>query len=228
MKPFVRWNTALVAVFFLASPLQAETERHIEVSGRGVIHAAPDMAVLSVTFSKQDTQAGNAKTIVDTQIQDLLAHCKQLNIEDKDIQAARLTLYPEYDHENHRKLIGYRVSREVQIRIRNLLTYPKLLEGAVNIGASHTGQLQLDFSNRKELEKQALQAAFIDAKEQAYLLAKSSGDQLGKPLWIRASANHSPVPQRMRMMAEMKADASYPSGEMALSRQVQVRFELRD
>ena len=153
---------------------------------------------------------------------------KQLNIKAKDIQAARLSIDPEYDHKNNRQLIGYRVSRDVQIRIRDLLNYPKLLEGAVDIGATHTGQLQLDFSNRKALENKALQAAYIDAKAQAQLLADVSEDRLGKALWIHASASHSPVPMRMAMMAEMKADASYPTGEMALSRQVQVRFELLD
>lgn len=233
MNRVARWTAATFVIFFITFSLQANADthsaqRHIEISGQGVIHETPDIAILSLTFSERHKQASYAKTTVDKQVEMFLGLSKQLNINAKDIQAARISIYPEYDHKNNRQLIGYRVSRDVQVRIRDLLNYPKLLEGAVDIGATNTGQLQLDFSNRKELENKALQAAYIDAKAQAQLLAEVSGDKLGKALWIKASAIHTPVPMRMAMMAEMKADASYPTGEMSLTRQVQVRFELQD
>ena len=229
-----RYTTALLAFFLFTSPLYALTKdntvnpRHIEISGKGVINSTPDIALLTLTFSQRDKQALRAKKTVDKQVSDLLTLTKRLQIEDKDIQAARLTIYPEYDHKNNRQLIGYNVSREVQIRLRDLFSYPKLLEGSVEIGATRTSQLQFDFSNRKELENKALQAAFKDAEQQAKLLAEVSGEQLGKVQWIHTSGGQSPIPMRMAMMAEMKADASYPTGEMALSRHVQVRFTLKD
>lgn len=233
MNRVARWTAATLAIFILPFSLQAHsdttpTQRYVEISGRGVIHETPDIAILSLTFSERHKQASYAKTTVDNQVEKFLGLSKQLNIKAKDIQAARISIYPEHDHKNNRQLIGYRVSRDVQVRIRDLLNYPKLLEGAVDIGATNTGQLQLDFSNRKALENKALQAAYRDARAQAQLLAEVSGDKLGKTLWIQASAGHTPVPMRMAIMAEMKADASYPTGEMSLTRQVQVRFELQD
>jgi len=229
-----RCTTALLALFLFTSPLYAQTTgnttnpRHIEISGKGVINSTPDIALLTLTFSQRDKQALRAKKTVDQQVTDLLKLTKRLQIEEKDIQAARLTIYPEYDHKNNRQLIGYNVSREVQIRLRDLLSYPKLLEGSVEIGATHTSQLQFDFSNRKELENKALQVAFKDAEQQAKLLAKISGEQLGNVQWIHVSGGQPPIPMRMAMMSKMSTDASYPTGEMALSRHVQVRFALTD
>lgn len=233
MNRVARWTAVTFTIFIISFSLQAHsdttpTQRYIEISGRGVIHETPDIAILSLTFSERHKQASYAKTTVDNQVEKFLEFSKQLNIKTKDIQAARISIYPEYDYKNNRQLIGYRVSRDVQVQIRNLLNYPKLLEGAVDIGATNTGQLQLDFSNRKVLENKALQAAYIDAKAQAKFLAEVSGDTLGKALWIQASAGHKPVPMRMTMMSEMKADANYPTGEISLTRQVQVRFELQD
>jgi len=234
MNQITRWKAATLALFIIAFPVRAESNntqaiRHIEVSGHGMVNETPDIALLTLTFSQRDKLARRAKTTVDSQVNDLLTLTKRLNIKNKDIQAARLSIYPEYDHKNNRQLIGYRVSRDVQVKLRDLLSYPELLEGAVDIGATHTGQLQLDFSNRKALENKALQAAFHDAKQQAELLAQASGDKLGKTLWIHTSAGHRPAPQmRMAMISDMKAEASYPTGEMALSRQVQVRFALQN
>ncbi|MEZ5525059.1 MAG: SIMPL domain-containing protein [Pseudomonadales bacterium] len=233
MKRIAQWTSSILVILLVAMPLQAHTKestepRYIEVSGQGIIHETPDIALLTVTFSERQKKAAQAKETVDSQVENFLSFTRQLNIEARDIQAARINIHPEYDYKNNRQLIGYRVSRDVKIRIRDLLSYPKLLENAVEIGATNTGQLQLDFSNRKILEGQALQAAFKDARAQAQLLADVSGDKLGKALWVQASAMHSPVPVRMAMMAEAKGDASYPTGEISLSRQVQVRFALND
>jgi len=235
MNQITRWTATILAFFALASPAQADSNqqaaniRHIEVSGQGLVNEIPDIALLTLTFSQRDKQARRAKSTVDSQVNDLLDLTKQLGIKEKDIQAARLTIYPDYDHKNNRQLIGYRVSRDVQVKLRDLLNYPKLLEGAVDIGATNTGQLQLDFSNRKELENKALQAAFYDARQQAELLAQASGDKLGETLWIHTSGSHRPAPKmRMAMMSDMMAEKSYPTGEMSLSRQIQVRFSLQN
>lgn len=231
MKQVIRWIALSLVMTTLALPAHADTNqqaRHIDVNGHGLINETPDIALLTLTFSQRDQQARRAKSTVDSQVNDLLALSEQLGIAKKDIQAARLNIYPEYDHKNNRQLIGYRVSRDVQVRLSNLLNYPKLLEGAVDIGATHTGQLKLDFSNRKELENKALQAAFHDARQQAELLAEASGNKLGETLWIHSSMSYRPEPQmRMAMMSDMKAEASYPTGEMSLSRQVQVRFAIQ-
>lgn len=231
MKHIIRLSVTTLTLLVLALPVYADSSqpiRHIEVNGKGLINETPDIALLTLTFSQQDKQARRAKATVDSQVNDLLTLTRQLGIDKKDIQAARLTIYPEYDHKNNRQLIGYRVSRDVQVRLRDLLNYPRLLEGAVDIGASHTGRLQLDFSNRKALENKALAAAFEDARQQAQLLAQASGDTLGETLWIHSAANYRPQPQmRMAMMSDMKAEASYPTGELSLTRQVQVRFALQ-
>ncbi len=210
----------------LVLPTQAETTRHIEVNGTGVISQPPDMAITEFSFSQRALQAAQGKAIIDTQMTNLLKLCEKLGIAKKDIQAAQLSLYPEYDYKNTRKLTGYQVRRQVEIKVRDLADYPALLDGAMGIGATHSGSLTLDFSDRDALEQQAMVKAFDQAKQKAALLARQVNGKLGKATWISESGSAPPTPSPMRATREFSTAADYPAGEVEVVKQLLVRFEL--
>jgi len=112
MNQITRWTATTLAFFTLALPVQADSNqqatniRHIEVSGQGLVNETPDIALLTLTFSQRDKQARRAKSTVDSQVDDLLTLTQQLGIKKKDLQAARLTIYPEYAHKNSRQRSG--------------------------------------------------------------------------------------------------------------------------
>lgn len=203
--------------------------RQIEVSGIGKITEQPDLATTSFTFSQRAQVAAQGKKIVDTQVTNLLKLCEKLNIEPADIQAAKLNIYPEYDYKNERKLIGYQVNREVQVKVRDLQQYPRLLEGAVGIGATHSGNLLLDFSDRDALENKAMLKAFTQARQKAELLAKQAGGKLDQVLWISETGSMPPpMPMRMAAAKAESLDAPYPTGDVEISKQLLVRFSIKD
>ena len=122
--------------------------------------------------------------------------------------------------------MGYRVTRDVRITLRNLDKYVKLLDGSVEIGVTNSGSLQLDFSNREELENEAMLAAYNHALEKAQLLAAEADGELGSAIWISESGGYNPPrPMDMRMMAAESADASYPTGNHEIRKQIQARFK---
>lgn len=223
--------TAFVALFVIAVTTHAETPpRQIEVSGIGKITEQPDMATTSFSFSQRAKVAAQGKKIVDTQVTNLLKLCEKLGIKEADIHAAQFTVYPEYDYKRNRELIGYRVNREVRVKVRDLQQYPRLLDGAVGIGATHSGSLTLDFSDRDALENKAMLKAFEHAKQKAKLLAKKAGSKLGEVRWIsETGSSQPPIPVPMaRMMEAQAADAPYPTGELELTKHLLVRFKLED
>ncbi len=223
-------NTArkLFLLLFLTCTVPAlatETTSQIQVSGLGKINAPPDMAHVEFSFSERATTAAPAREKVDQDVARLLALGTKLQIKEEDIQASRLQIQPEYDYKQDRRLIGYRVTRDVRITLRDLDDYAQLLDGSVKIGVTSSGNLQLDFSNRDQLENQAMLAAFDKAREKAQLLAAQAGGKLGAAVWISESGGFSPPPPvPMRMMAAEAADASYPTGHHEISKQVEVRF----
>ncbi len=212
-------------VLFTIHALRAETINQIEVNGKGVISEQPNMATTRFSFSQRAMKAEQGKVIVDTQMTNLLKLCTKLGIAKKDIQAAQLTVYPEYDYKRNRKLIGYQVRREVQIRVRDLSNYPALLDGAVGIGATHSGSLSLDFSNRDELEQKALINAFAQAKQKASLLAKQAGGKLGRAIWISETGNAPPMPVALGARQEFADTSNYNTGEVEVVKYLLVRFE---
>ncbi len=215
--------TLLLAI---ALPVSAtETPSQIQVSGLGKVNAAPDMAHVSFSFSERATSAAPAREKVDRQVAQLLALGQKLRIKKEDIQASRLQVNPEYDYKQGRRLVGYRVTRDVRIKLRDLDKYVKLLDGSVEIGVTNSGNLRLDFSNREELENEAMLEAFNNARAKAQLLAAEADGKLGPALWISESGGYNPPqPMGVRMMAAESADASYPTGHHEISKQVQVRF----
>lgn len=201
--------------------------RMIEVSGLGKIFQAPDTATTSFSFSQRSMQTAQGKALIDTQVTNLLKLCEKLGIETADIQAANLSVYPQYDFKRNRELIGYQVTREVRVKVRNLQQYPALLDGAVKIGATHSGSLSLDFSNREELEQQAMLKAFEQAELKANLLAKKAKAKLGEVMWISESGQMpAPIYHARAMNMAESADASYPTGEVEINKTLLVRFSL--
>jgi len=199
----------------------------LSVSGTGEVTANPDMASVTFNLSQRSQQAAQAKKLVDTQASNLMKLARKLKIADKDIHAARLSVFPEYDYKRDRQLLGYRVTRDITFKLRNLDNYARLLEDAIGIGAIHNGNLVLGFSDQTSLDRKSMLLAFDDAKAKAEMLAKQAGGSLGRATWISESETTYPSPPTlMRAQAIEAADASYPTGALDLKNTVRVRFEL--
>ena len=226
--------TQLIAYCLLLLALPACSQatdslaRQIDISGRSEIKAVPDIISVNLSFSEQSREPAGAKRLVDTQVTNLIKLCEKLGIKEKDIEAAQLQLYPQYDYKRQRQLIGYQVQRNVTIKVRDLAQYPKLLEGAVGVGASHSGAITMDYSNREQLQEQAMLVAFRNARHKAQLLAKEADGSLGKVLSIREQGSvNFPRPRARTLAVQADAEASYPTGEQTITGHILVTFELK-
>ena len=100
----------------------------ITVTGEGFIDAEPDMLDLRVDLFAIKLTLKEAKAEVDQRYRDALKTIKQYKIADTDIKLTRINSQLEYDWNNQRRSFkGYRVSRNLQISIRDLNVYPELL-----------------------------------------------------------------------------------------------------
>ncbi len=220
------WLAALATVLMLFSFNSLAEQAYIEVSGSGEVKALPDIANVQFSFSQQGLEQNQAKKLIDTQVINLLKLAEKLGVKKADLFAARLTIYPEYDYKQNRRLTGYRVSRNVSIILRELENYPELIDGAVKIGATQTGQLSHDFSNRSALEDQAMLKALQQAKNKASLLARDAGAKLGAVIMINESGQHT-IPQPVaRFQVAQSQQAPYPTGELTIIKNLVVRYAI--
>jgi hypothetical protein len=130
-------------------------------------------------------------------------------------------------------LLGYVVSRQIEVEVRDLDRLGTLLEKSVSAGVNQLGEARLDSSRRKELEREALTDAVADARLNADALARAAGARLG-PVQSLSAAGTMPVPmysQRGMAMAAAApmadaAEKSYQPSEMKFTSTVSAQFEL--
>ena len=213
-----------------AAPLPART---LSVSGQGEVRSEPDRALVTLGVEARNPKMDVARAEVTKTVAAVLKLTRDLKIDAKYVHSTRVNIQPEYNWDNQsreRILLGYVVSRQVQVELRDLDQLGELLEKAVDVGVNQVSDPQLDTSRKRELEREALAKAVEDARLNAEVVARAAGVKLGSARTIAAqsAAPPQPVAYRMAAMAEAApgAQATYQSGEMTFNATVQVEFDL--
>lgn len=220
----------------IAGAAESDHPRTITVSGQGEIQAEPDRAVISLGIESRKLKMEEARAEVTKVVDAVLKLTRELKIDQKYVRTTRINVQPEYNWDNNaseRKLIGYYVSRQVEVDLRDLDKLGRLLERSFDIGVNQVGEPRLDSSKRRDLEREALAKAVANARLNAEAVAKAANARIGPPRTISASSGFVPPPIPMRgkvraMSAEAAGDAAqgYQSGQMEFNGTVQVEYDL--
>jgi uncharacterized protein YggE len=127
-------NGMILAVFTIvmlsiATPILANDntmEPRILVSGQGSVSVAPDMAVLSLSVTREATTARAALDANSTAMNDVLEAMKSEGIEERDLQTSGFSIQPRYTRPVPNKsgerepprIAGYTVRNSLTVRIR--------------------------------------------------------------------------------------------------------------
>jgi len=235
MRDVVLGGLLAILVIPIAPALADEGRpRTASVTGQGEVTAQPDMARVTLGIEARRPALAEARSAVTAAVDRVLALTRDLKIDPKYVNATRLQVQPDYNwNEKERKqvLLGYVVSRQVEVELNDLDQLGALLERAVSAGANQVGGAALDSTRRKELERQAMALAVQDARLNAEALARAAGVQLGSVRTLNASASAPPMPM-YRMAADMAAaapprpEATYQAGEMTFNATVSAEYDL--
>lgn len=194
------WPLMLISTVLSTTVSAEESLALITVQGSGMVAAAPDQARLQMTVGSRQTSVNKAKTEVDGKMAQLTAMIQKLGIATADINNAPLRIYPEYQ-QDQKAVEMYRVERELTVQVRDLTTYPALLEQAAALGITQLSPAELLVSEPSPLYQQALSLAYADAEQKAQQLAKLSGRKIKQVHQIQEQGV-SPSPRhKMAMMA---------------------------
>jgi len=233
------WIAVLMVASMLASAGVSTAAdvplRSVSVTGSGEVKAQPDMAYVTLGVEARRPTLAEARTEVNATVERVLALTRELKIEPKFVDSTRLQVQPDYrwdEKSSSQVLLGYVVSRQVDVELHDLDRLGTLLEKSVSAGANQVGGARLDSSRRKELERAALTQAVDDARLNADALARAAGARLG-PVQSLSTTGTMPVPmyaeRAMSVAAAPMADAaeqSYQSSEMKFTASVSAQFEL--
>jgi uncharacterized protein YggE len=226
---------AALTVIPTAAQADEARPRTVTVSGTGEVAAEPDLARVTLGAEARRPTLAEARAEVAATVDRVLKLTRDLRIDPKQVNATRVQVQPEYNwnpKDRKRTLLGYIVSRQVQVELRDLEQLGPLMERAVDAGVNQVGDPMLDSSRRKDLEREAMTKAVEDARLNAETLARAAGTKLGSVRSLNGSASGPPMPMYRvhAAMAEAAAppppEASYQPGEMKFSASVNAEYDL--
>jgi hypothetical protein len=231
------WLVALT-ILALAPPgarAADERPRTVSVSGSGEVRAEPDMAYVTLGIEARRPTLAEARADVSAAVDRVLRLTRDLRIDPKYVNATRLNVQPEYNwnpKDRKRVPIGYLVSRNVQVELRDLEQLGPLLERAVDAGANQVSGPALDSSRRKELEREAMGKAVEDARLSAETLARAAGVRLGPVRTLNGGVSAPPIVSYGARVAMADAaaapppEATYEPGQMKFTANVSAEYDL--
>jgi len=215
---------AFIAAAALAAPAQA-AERLLTVTGEATVSVAPDAAVIRIGVSSNAKTAREASDANAQQMTGVLAALKDTGIADRDVQTSRLSVQPQSDptRAGAARLLGFQVTNQLTIKIRDIDKLPGILDRAIGAGANEMSGLEFVVSEQSKLLDQARDEAMADARRKADRYAKAAGVKVG-PVMSIAEEGSSPPP---RVLQAMRAGAApIAPGEQILRASVTVTYEI--
>jgi uncharacterized protein len=203
--------------------------RWIGVNAEGEASVAPDLAVVSLSVTGSGVELASTRDDVNARASAVLARLRDLGIGDADLNAPDVGIHPEYDHRRGQRLTGYRVTRQVTARVRDLDRLGDVLDGVVAAGANEVHGARMSAADPSAAEHEALRAAVTAARAKAEVLAGAAGVVLGTVARIEEADPTGPPIPRMRMMA-MAESADVPTevaaGDLTVTRRIRAWFAI--
>ena len=215
-----------VAAIALAPMSSQAAEKLLTVIGEATVAVAPDIAVIRIGVTSQGKTAHEASDANATQMTKVLAAIKGTGVADRDVQTSRLSLQPQYDQNKSgtARLLGFQVSNQVTIKIRDTGKLPVILDTAIAAGANEMSGIEFVVSEQSKLLDQVRDDAIADARRKAELYAKAANVKLGKVMAISEEGSGSPP--RPVMQAMRAGAVPVAPGEQMLRASVTVSYEL--
>ncbi|BCW88687.1 26 kDa periplasmic immunogenic protein [Alphaproteobacteria bacterium SO-S41] len=215
-----------------AAPAHGETEaapqppRTISITGKGDSAMTPDIARLSLGVTSSAPTAREALDANNKSMQAVIDGLKSLGLGVTDIQTSGLSLSPIYDTSGSvAKLTGYQARNGVALKVKDISRLGEILDLTVSAGANEINGLSFDVQDKDAAIADARVAAMKDAKAKADLMAGALGAVVGRPLSISESYM-SDQPMQMQTMNAASVDVPIATGQVGLTAQVSVVFEL--
>lgn len=212
-----------------------QTQRTLDVSGRGTIKATPDTAIITVGVSSLADTATEAYRQTAKAANELAATLKQFGVKAEEIRTTELSLYPEYNwtQEKGQVLRGYRSATSLSVTTQDLEGVGLLVETMVGKGANSLQSIRFTVKDPEKLIEQATDLAVDNAMGKASRVANRMGTQVIGVLRVSVmdtgGSMERPMPAAYETKSAMGADAAMPvfGGTSEYTVTISATFEIK-
>jgi uncharacterized protein YggE len=228
MKKYITIFALMISL--LAFAQSTENKPIIAVTGESSVKVMPDYAIIKVRVEASSKSAADAKKKHDISVDAVLKFIKKMKIDTKDVATQFMNLNKVYDYNT--KEYHYEANQSIQITLRDLNNYEKLLQGLFESGLNNIDGIHFASNDIEKHKSTARKLAIQNAQIKATEYARELNQSIGKAIIISEfQQNENP-----RFESKMMLDAVAVSnnqletiaiGEIMVSAKVNVTFELK-
>jgi len=203
----------------------------ISVSGTGAINVNPDVAYISLGVSTKGIDPKATLEENNRSIAAVISAVREKGVAEKDIRTTDFNMYPDYNYglsEFKDQILGYTVSNNVSIVVRDITVVGDVLGAAADAGANVSGGVQFGMLDNSEAYNEALGLAIKNAVGKAEAIAGALGKSIGSPSSVSEAVNYySPYYAAAENLSMNAAVGSVPvqTGKLTVSANVQMVYE---
>ena len=220
--------TILVVCCCASVSAQHKVEKVINVSGSGTVTAVPDVLQFNVYLEEQGKLASKLNQTISAKSEQIVDFLSRQGVDKKDIQSMRVDLRPFFRRTPEGQVQdGYVFSRVIKISLRNLGSYPQILDGVLKFGANRIDSFTYMIEDQDDLYLKALELATQNARKRADRLASSLGVKVGDVVAINEASGYAPVPMQEKVMLMSDARGGMSAGSINVTASLNVQFALQ-
>jgi uncharacterized protein YggE len=165
----------------------------LTVSGSGKVTVVPDVARVYLGVSLLKPTVKEARAAAASAMTDILTAIKALGIADVDIQTTGLNLSAQYAQGSPAKIVGYAISEQVQVTVRDLDKAGDVVDAATTSGATDVNGISFEIADPAKAQDEARAAAVAAARASAVAMASAANVTLGAVISISDASAPSPI-----------------------------------
>ncbi len=203
----------------------------VTVVGQGTAYGQPDQATVVVGVESFAATVAEATTQNQTTLDNVMAALAAAGIAAEDIQTTNYSLFAEqtYGENGPTGIAGYRVSNQVNVKIRDIALVGDVLAAVTEAGANSIYGVNFSVADPAALEAEARALAMQDAANRAASLAELGNVALGDITVISEVVGTPVMPLSGGYAMEQAASAApgISPGQLSYQVQVQVTYSIQ-
>ncbi|MBI3304809.1 SIMPL domain-containing protein [Candidatus Parcubacteria bacterium] len=219
----------------------AQATRTMSVEAQGKATARPDTARLTFSVITEGKTVAEVVSENTDKMNAAVAFLKSFGVADKDITTTNYNLYPKYSSSAVNpfeqiprtlpapEIVGYSLTQEVAVKVRDIGRLGDLIEGATSRGANQTGGISFFVDDPEPFKATARAEAFQKLRDKAAAMASQAGVRLGRIINVSEYAS-IPQPYSERYFAEGRGGGGAPAtiepGSQEVVASITVTYEI--
>lgn len=195
----------------------------IVVSGRGVVEAAPDRALVNIGVQTTRPTAQEAQERASTTMAQVLRQVTALGIPRERIQTVEINLYPQRRPPSG-EISGYQAVQRAVVTVDDLALVGRVLDAAVTAGANLLDGVSFTLRDPASYRTRAFAAAVQDARAAANALASAAGVSISRVVRIEEMGAAVPIVRGPALQAAPEMSTPVLPGTLSVSVQVRAVF----